>query len=202
MAAAGISRRPSGVQPDMASITIVGDGPGGLSAALFLAKNGHQVTVFGTDKTAMHHAYLYNYLGIPEIAGSEFQKIARGQVTQFGARVLDEQVTSVDVGDPFTVISAAGSVSADYVIFTEGKNPELARSLGLAEKEEGGIAYDQDYRSSVDRVYVVGRSARPERSQAIISAGAGATAALDILAREAGKNIQDWDTPPKDDPPS
>jgi thioredoxin reductase len=46
----------------------------------------------------------------------------------------------------------------------------------------------------MDRVYAVGRSARPERSQAIISAGAGATAALDILAREAGKNVTDWDS--------
>ncbi|MDX1450561.1 MAG: thioredoxin reductase, partial [Acidimicrobiia bacterium] len=60
------------------------------------------------------------------------------------------------------------------------------------------IVVDRDYRSSLDRVYVVGRSARPERSQAIISAGAGATAAVDILAVEAGKNIQDWDSPPED----
>jgi hypothetical protein len=50
----------------------------------------------------------------------------------------------------------------------------------------------------MDRVYVVGRSARPERSQAIISAGAGAAAALDILAAEAGKNVTDWDSPPND----
>jgi hypothetical protein len=35
------------------------------------------------------------------------------------------------------------------------------------------------------------------RSQAIISAGAGAVAAVDILAREEGKDVQDWDTPPK-----
>ena len=26
----------------------------------------------------------------------------------------------------------------------------------------------------------------------------GATAALDILAREAGKDVQDWDTPPNE----
>ena len=51
----------------------------------------------------------------------------------------------------------------------------------------------------MDRVYVVGRSARPKRSQAIISAGAGAAAALDVLSREAGEDVQDWDSPPKED---
>jgi hypothetical protein len=39
---------------------------------------------------------------------------------------------------------------------------------------------------------------RPTRSQAVISAGDGAKAALDILSRAAGKDVQDWDSPPKD----
>jgi thioredoxin reductase len=182
----------------MASIGIIGDGPGGLSAALFLAKNGHEATVYGTDKTAMHYAYLHNYLGIPEIAGTAFQRVARRQVEGFGGVIRDEEVNNVKTGDRFEVSSGSGTTFFDYLILTEGKNPELARSLGVAEDETGAIVVDRDYRSSTDRVYVVGRSARPERSQAIISAGAGATAALDILATEAGKNVQDWDSPPKE----
>lgn len=181
----------------MAQILIVGDGPGGLSAALFLAKNGHQVTVFGEDKTAMHHAYLYNYLGLPEIAGSEFQKIARSQAEARGAVLGADHVDSVSAGDRVSLVTAAGeSLAGDYLILSEGKNPVLARSLGLREEESGAILVDRDFRSSHERVYVIGRSARPSRSQAIISAGAGATAALDILAREAGQDVQDWDTPP------
>jgi len=58
----------------MADVLIVGDGPAGLSAALFLAKNDMSVTVFGQDTTPMHKAMLYNYLGIPEMTGSDFQK--------------------------------------------------------------------------------------------------------------------------------
>lgn len=183
----------------MASIAIVGDGPGGLSAGLFLAKNGHDAIVFGTDQTAMNYAHLYNYLGIPEIPGTEFQTIAREQVRSFGTRLVDEEVTSVSADDGrFEVTTESGTVAVDYLILTEGKSPDLAQSLDLATGESGAIAVDRDYRSSMDKVYVVGRSARPERSQAIISAGAGATAALDILAIEAGNNVQDWDTPPKE----
>lgn len=181
----------------MSSVTIVGDGPGGLSAALFLAKNGHDVKVFGQDETAMNHAYLYNYLGIPEIDGTEFQNIAKGQVTEHGAQILAEEVISVAVDENFTVETDSGSFESDYLILTEGKSPDLALSLQVETDDEGAIVVDQDNRSSVDGVYVVGRAVRPKRSQAIISAGAGAVAALDILAREEGKDIQDWDTPPK-----
>ena len=70
-------------------VVIVGDGPGGLSAALFLAKMGKQVAVYGQDNTAMHAALLKNYLGIVEMTGTEFQEIARAQVKQFGAQVVD-----------------------------------------------------------------------------------------------------------------
>jgi len=182
----------------MASVNIVGDGPGGLSAALFLAKNGHQVTVYGQDNTAMHYAYLHNYLGIPEIAGSDFQQIARDQVAGVGARLVDEEVAAVATGDGFTVTTGSGDAKSDYLVLTEGKNPELARSLELDSDGAGAIVVDANYMSSIDRLYVVGRAVRPSRSQAIISAGAGAVAALDILAREEGKDVQDWDTPPKD----
>lgn len=183
----------------MATVTIVGDGPGGLSAALFLAKNGHDVTVYGQDNTAMHYAYLYNYLGIPEIAGSEFQKVARDQATAQGATLQDLEVTGVSAGDSIEVTTESGSSTCDYIILTEGKAPDLARSLGLAETDSGAIDVDENMRSSIDRVYVLGRAVRPKRSQAIISAGAGAIAALDVLAREVGKDVQDWDTPPKEE---
>lgn len=182
----------------MARVIIVGDGPGGLSAALFLSKNGHEITVYGTDTTAMNYAYLYNYLGIPQIAGTDFQTIAKRQVKAAGATLIEEKVTSVIINGIFTVDSASGQQQAEYLVLTEGKNPELATSLGVETDESGAIVVDQDNRSSVERVYVVGRSVRPNRSQAIISAGAGAVAALDILAREEGKDVQDWDTPPKE----
>ena len=182
----------------MTRVIIVGDGPGGLSAALFLAKNGHEVEVFGQDETAMNHAYLHNYLGIPEIDGSEFQGIAKRQASRFGAELHDEEVTSVSIDGIFVVETDSGSHESDYLILTEGKNPDLARSLGVDQDDSGAIVVDRDMRSSVDKVYVVGRSVRPTRSQAIISAGAGAVAALDILAREAGEDIQDWDTPPRE----
>jgi thioredoxin reductase len=179
----------------VAKIVFVGDGPAGLSAALFLSKNDHEVTVLAEDKTPMHYAMLYNYLGIPEIAGSEFQQLARAQVAGFGAAILDTPATRiVREGSGFVVTADDGSDhSSAYVIIAEGKGADLAASLGLV-KTDRGIAADADGRSRIERLYVVGRATRPARSQAIIAAGQGAAAALDIMAEEAGKDVRDYDS--------
>jgi thioredoxin reductase len=179
-------------------VVIVGDGPGGLSAALFLAKNGLTTVVYGQDKTAMHWALLRNYLGVNEIHGSEFQKQARLQAGRFGALLEDRHVEAVKRnGNTFTVQLEGGEqVNTRYVILSEGKSPHLAQQLG-ATFEGPRVVTDHNNQTSVAGVYAVGRSARPGRSQAIISAGDGAVAAIDILSREKGQDFSDWDSPPK-----
>ncbi len=184
----------------MPDVIVVGDGPGGLSAALFLAKNGKDVVVFGQDKTAMHWALLKNYLGVPEIHGSAFQQIARQQVESVGGRIRDERVESVaKAGDGFEVeLEGGAKVQAKYLVLSEGKSPRLATMLGLTFDPATGVAADRNGATAIDRVYVVGRLARPGRSQAIISAGDGAAVAIDILSREKGESVTDWDSPPED----
>ncbi len=184
----------------MATVLIVGDGPAGLSAALFIAKNGHQAIVYGMDETPMHYALLGNYLGIDAILGSDFQAAARAQITAFGADLRDHQVESLEAADGrFVVRDGRGSTHGDYVVLAGGKAAQrLAGPLGVTVRD-GRIVVDFDCRTDVDRVYAVGRATRPDRSQAIISAGAGATAAFDILSREADRDVHDWDTPPEQD---
>lgn len=182
----------------MPDVIIIGDGPGGLSAALFLAKRGKDVVVFGEDNTAMHAAMLYNYLGIPEMSGSDFQAVARKQVEQHGAKLRSERVSEVAKDDAgFRVVAGAETLQCKYLVLSEGKGPKLSRSLGLQTNDKGAITTDVNGATAVAGAYVIGRSARPGRSQAIISAGDGAAAALDILSREAGEDVCDWDTPPK-----
>jgi thioredoxin reductase (NADPH) len=182
----------------MFDVAIIGDGPGGLSAALFLAKNGLSTVVYGQDKTAMHWAWLRNYLGIDEISGTDFQERARNQVAAFGAKLEDRHVDGVARNDgAFRVTLTGGeTVDARYLILSEGKAPKLAQELGVR-FEGAAAATDKDGQTSVPGVYAVGRLARPGRSQAIISAGDGAVVALDILSKEKGQDVVDWDSPPK-----
>lgn len=183
----------------MTTVAIIGDGPAGLSAALFLAKNGHQAVVYGQDKTAMHAAQLHNYLGIDDMSGTDFQAASRAQAIGFGAELRDAQVEAITRQDGrFTIQSGDDARDADYVILAGAKaTRRLAEELGV-DIADDRVQVDTENRTNVDRVYAAGRLVRANRSQAIISAGAGAVAALDILSREAGKDVHDWDTPPKD----
>lgn len=182
----------------MATIAIVGDGPGALSAAIFLARGNQDVVIFGDDKTAVNFALLSNYLGVEQVAGPDFQAAAVRQAEQAGADIRRSRVASVEpTSDGFALTSEDGDgLISDYLILSEGRTHPLADSLSLDTTDGGAVAVDSQFRASMSHVYVIGRSARPKRSQAIISAGAGATAALDILADITGDDVQDWDSLP------
>jgi len=181
----------------MVRVIVVGDGPAGLSAALFIARSEHEVVIYAQDDTAMHYALLHNYLGIDEVDGSDFQERARAQVLDAGAEIVERAVSDLrSDGDGFAVtVGDDGDDHGDYVVLAGGKPAQRLAAAAGAERAEGRVVVDRQYATSVDRLYAVGRVARPNRSQAIISAGAGATAALDILAREAGRDVTDWDSP-------
>lgn len=184
----------------MARAVIVGDGPGGLSAALFLARNGVETIVLGQDDTPMHIALLHNYLGFEEIRGAELQQVARAQVRRAGADLRHTAATALARADGgFVVTDDEGEEHAcDYVILASGSKRDLALGLGAEVDGERGLVVDRDGRTAVDGLYAVGRTTRPYKTQAIIAAGDGAAAALDILTRVAGEPARDWDVVEQD----
>ena len=177
----------------MSNAIVVGDGPGGLSAALLLAKNGVDVEVFGTDDTPMYKAMLLNYLGIPKMTGSDFQKVSREQVEDFGATLHKVRVDDVEKADgKFQIHTADGDAhQADYLVLAT-TNKAHQESLGI-EREDGTAAVNRDGRTSVENCYAIGWASRNHKIQAIISAGDGAAAAIDILSKEKGEPFHDFD---------
>ncbi|SDF53590.1 FAD-dependent oxidoreductase [Halorientalis regularis] len=180
----------------MANAAIVGGGPAGLSAALFLQKNGVDTTVFDTDGTWMHKAHLFNYPGVGSQDGSAYMETLRSQVDSFGVdREQGEEVTDVAAGDDFTVTTSDEEFEADYLVLATGANRDLAEELGCDFTEEDVVDVDVDMETSVADAYATGAMVRAEEWQAVISAGDGAAAALNILSKEKGENFHDFDTP-------
>jgi len=182
----------------MTRVIVVGGGPAGLSAALFTSKNGLETTVFDTDGTWLHSAHLYNYLGIRSMDGDVFLERAREQATTDHGVDLqrDAAVTGVERSDDGFVVTADGEAhEADYVVLATGANRDLAEDLGCAFTDEDVVDVDVTMETSVDDAYATGAMVRAEEWQAIISAGDGAAAALNVLTKEKGEHFHDFDTP-------
>ena len=181
----------------MTDVAVVGGGPAGLSAALFTAKNGLDTVVFDTDKTWMHKAHLFNYLGIDSEDGTAFVENAREQVAEFGVdRRQGTEVTDVEqAGDGFRVHTDDEAVEATYLLLATGANRGLAEDLGCAFTDEDVVDVDVTMETSVDDAYATGAMVRAEEWQAVISAGDGAAAALNVLSKEKGEHFHDFDTP-------
>ena len=194
----------------MHDVVIVGGGPAGLSGALFTEKNGLDTVVFDTDETWMHKAHLFNYLGIDSMDGSEFVAQSREQVEEFGVTLRDEAVTAVEeTAEGFAVtteaVSEAGeagdqtggdqTVEGRYLVLATGADRALAESLGCAFTDEDTVDVTVSMETSVEDAYATGAMVRAEEWQAVISAGDGAAAALNILSKEKGEHFHDFDVP-------
>ena len=122
---------------------------------------------------------------------------ARQQVDDFGVdRHQGEAVTEVEAaGDGFTMTTEEGEYDAEYVVLATGANRDLAESLSCEFDDDDTVSVDLSTETSVDGVYATGAMARAEEWQAVISAGDGAAAALDILSNEKGEHYHDFDIP-------
>ncbi|SHG91499.1 NAD(P)/FAD-dependent oxidoreductase [Halobaculum gomorrense] len=181
----------------MTDVVIVGGGPAGLSAALFVQKNGLEATVLDTDGTWMHKAHLFNYPGIGSQDGSAFMESLREQVDSFGVdRRQGVKATGVDETDEgFRVATdSEEAVESTYLVLATGANRDLAEDLGCAfdgDIVDVGVTME----TSVEDAYATGAMVRAEEWQAVISAGDGAAAALNILSKTKGENYHDFNVP-------
>jgi len=146
----------------------------------------------------MHKAHLFNYPGIGSIDGSNYIETLREQVDDFevdrhqGTKITD--IESTDGG--FTITTDdSDEYESSYVVLATGANRDLAEGLGCALTDEGTVDVDVTMETSVEDAYATGAMVRAEEWQAVISAGDGAAAALNILTKEKGEHFHDFDVP-------
>ena len=128
----------------MSKCIVIGAGPGGMSAAIYLKRAGIDVTLIekmvpGGEMLKTNK--IENYLGFDSIDGGELALRMSSQVKDFGVEIIRDDITDISYDNTFIVTGLKNKYQADYVIIATGRVP---RKLGLNMEEEllnRGISY-------------------------------------------------------------
>ena len=126
-------------------VIIIGGGPAGLTAALYLARAKYRALVlekenFGGQITITHE--VVNYPGVFRTTGQELTKTMRRQAQVFGAEFKLAEVESLELeGDIKTVKTSQGELKAFGVLLATGAHPRQVGFRGESQFRGRGVAY-------------------------------------------------------------
>lgn len=124
---------------------IVGGGPAGLSAAIYMARARFHVLVIEKEKMGGQitiTSEVVNYPGIFHTSGEKLTSEMIRQAKAFGAVFLSADVTGLELeGDYKTVHTSRGDFKALGIIYAGGAHPRLAGFTGETEFRGHGVAY-------------------------------------------------------------
>ena len=126
-------------------VIVIGGGPAGLTAALYLARAKYRVLVlekeqFGGQITITNE--VVNYPGIGKASGKEITETMRQQAEAFGAEFLLAEAIGLEVeGDVKTVKTVNGDFYCIGILIATGAHPRAIGFKGEAEHKGRGVAY-------------------------------------------------------------
>ncbi len=126
-------------------VVIIGGGPAGLTAALYLARARYRVVVvekerFGGQITITHE--VVNYPGVEKTSGAALTETMRRQAQSFGAEFLMADVEHLSMeGDVKAVHTNRGELKCFGVLLATGAHPRMVGFRGEAEFRGRGVAY-------------------------------------------------------------
>lgn len=182
-------------------VVVIGGGPAGASAAVFIARAGLDVVVLDVDKGMTRRADLNNHLGFPEgISGPDLVDRGRDHAIASGAQWVDAEASSLSADGAELVVGTADGAShrARQVLIASGLNVVVAKEAGI-ETTDGTeprintiIVVDAQGRSSMAGVWAAGTVAGVS-VHTIITAGDGARVAINMISELKGERHVDHD---------
>lgn len=128
----------------MYDVIIIGAGPAGISASLYLKRANINVLIISKGYGALEKASkIENYYGLNEvISGKELFNIGTNQAKRLGIEIVEDEVTGISLEESlFTVVTANREYIASKVILATGASRRIPNIKGIKEYEGKGISY-------------------------------------------------------------
>ena len=126
----------------MYDVVIVGSGPAGVSAALYLKRAKKDILLISKGEGALKKAdKIENYYGIERITGDELYKTGIRQVERLGVPIENDEVTNISFEQHFTITTVNSEFEAKNVIIATGTNRVTPNIKGVKEFEGKGVNY-------------------------------------------------------------
>lgn len=127
----------------MKDCIIIGKGPAGLSAALYVRRAGYDPIVIGRDSGALGKSHrIENYFGLEApISGDELFRRGLSQVTRLGIEVLSDEVVNIRESNGFRVSTAEGRIiTGKTVLLATGAQRSTPNLANAADFMGAGIS--------------------------------------------------------------
>ena len=128
----------------MRKCVIIGAGPAGMAAALYLKRAGIEPVIIEKEVPGgemLKTNKIENYLGFESIDGGELALKMNKQLKDLGVLIVKDKVLNVIKKDKFEVQLELETIECDYVIVATGRTPRKLGLRGEAELTGRGISY-------------------------------------------------------------
>ena len=129
--------------PDMMDVIVIGKGPAGISAAVYMKRAGISVLVIGKGFGALEKSEkIENYYGFENpISGRELVENGIRQAENLGIKIISEEVTSLMPGDGFEIKTPKGIYNGRAVLLATGKSRSGVGIRGVDRLRGSGVSF-------------------------------------------------------------
>jgi thioredoxin reductase (NADPH) len=127
----------------MANVIIIGNGPAGISTALYTVRAGIETTIIGKDFGALGKAHeIENYYGFSQpISGEDLVKEGIEGAKRLGVNFISDEVLGLSYTDQLVVKTKNEDYTAKSVVIATGTSRNAPKIKGLKDLEGHGVSY-------------------------------------------------------------